>query len=237
MTRILSIETATSICSIAIHQDGELLANADLFLEKSHSNSLALLIEQVLDHCEISMNQLDAIAVSSGPGSYTGLRIGLSTAKGLCYALDIPLIAISSLDTMLVEVLNIYKKERTLYIPMLDARRMEVFLKIADKDFNQILPQSNLILEADSFNEYLNDWNEIVLFGNGANKAVSVLENFSSNFHFVKHINPSAKFMGGIAHEKYNSKQFENLAYFEPNYGKEFYSPQSKKKSFLDPNR
>ena len=232
MTKILSIETATSICSVAIHQDGELLANADLYLDKSHSNSLALLIEQLLAHCDLEMKQLDAIAVSSGPGSYTGLRIGLSTAKGLCYALDIPLIAVSSLDSMLVEVLHIYKKNKTLYIPMLDARRMEVFLKIADEDFNQILPQSNLILAADSFKEYLGKWDEMVLFGNGADKAVSLLRNFSNNFLLVKHINPSAKFMGSIAHEKYSSKQFEDLAYFEPNYGKEFYSPQSKKKSF-----
>lgn len=129
MSYILSIETSTAICSVAIHNEGELMANTDLHLEKSHSNSLTPLIEQLLYHCDLQMSDLTAIAVSSGPGSYTGLRIGLSTAKGLCYALEIPLISISSLDSMTIQVLNFHKDDNSIYIPMLDARRMEIFIK------------------------------------------------------------------------------------------------------------
>ncbi|SMG52719.1 tRNA threonylcarbamoyladenosine biosynthesis protein TsaB [Marivirga sericea] len=235
MSIILSIETSTPICSVAIHKDAKLMANADLFLEKSHSNSLSPLIEQLLQHCDLKMSDLNAIAVSSGPGSYTGLRIGLSTAKGLCYALDIPLISISSLDSMTEQVINFHHDPSAFYIPMLDARRMEVFYKISDVNLSDIEQMSNLIIEEDSFNKYKEK--KIYLFGNGAKKAWDVLTQQSENFILVNHVDPSAKYFGAIAFSKYNKEQFEDLAYFEPNYGKEFYSPKSKKKSFLDLNR
>jgi tRNA threonylcarbamoyladenosine biosynthesis protein TsaB len=233
MTTILSIETATTICSVAIHQNGKVLASADLFLEKSHSGALAILIEQLLSHCELDFKNLNAIAVSSGPGSYTGLRIGLSTAKGLCFALSIPIISVSSLDAMTLEVMNfIPKEDKTIYIPMLDARRMEVFYKILGVEFNEIEPLSNLIIEENSFDAYLIAYEKIILFGDGAVKAKEMLK-ARPKLRIVENVNPSAVFMGAIAHQKYEKGQFENLAYFEPNYGKEFYSPISKKKSFL----
>jgi tRNA threonylcarbamoyladenosine biosynthesis protein TsaB len=235
MSIILSIETSTPICSVAIHKDAKLIANADLYLDKSHSNSLTPLIEQLLQHCDLNMTDLNAIAVSSGPGSYTGLRIGLSTAKGLCYALDIPLVSISSLDSMIVQVLNFHNDVNSLYIPMLDARRMEVFYKISDSNLSDIEQMSNLIIDKDSFNKYKDK--NIYLFGNGAKKAWDLLGNQSEKFTLVNNVDPSAKYFGEIAFNKYNNEQFENLAYFEPNYGKEFYSPKSKKKSFLDLNR
>ena len=237
MSYILSLETSTSICSVAIHQDAKLLANADLYLEKSHSNSLTPLIEQMLQHCDIQMEELNAVAVSSGPGSYTGLRIGLSTAKGLSYALDIPLISISSLDSMTAHVLNFHKDKDSIFIPMLDARRMEVFYKVSDASFSELEKISNLIIDEEAFKEYVNTYQKIFLFGNGAEKAWNLLENQSEKFIWIQNVNPSAKFYGEMAYEKFRKQEFEDLAYSEPNYGKEFYSPQSKKKSFLNLNR
>ncbi|MBK6266670.1 tRNA (adenosine(37)-N6)-threonylcarbamoyltransferase complex dimerization subunit type 1 TsaB [Marivirga sp. S37H4] len=232
MITILSIETATSICSVAIHQDSKTLASADLFLEKSHSASLSLLIEQLLSHCDLRLADLNAVAVSSGPGSYTGLRIGLSTAKGLCYALDIPLIAISSLDTMCVQMQKFILNTSPLLIPMIDARRMEVFYKVNQYDLTEIEPLNNLILTEDSFDKYFDKYSTIYLFGNGASKA-SDLYKEKRNLIIIKDVNPSAMFMGKLAFGKYQLNQFEDLAYFEPDYGKEFFSPVSKKKSFL----
>lgn len=237
MSYILSIETSTAICSVAIHKEGKLMANSDLYLEKSHSNSLTPLIEQLLHHCDLKMSDLNAIAVSSGPGSYTGLRIGLSTAKGLSYALEIPLISISSLDSMTTQVLNFHKADNSIYIPMLDARRMEVFYKVSDEDLLELEVMSNLIIEENSFQDYINKHERIFLFGNGAKKAFDILKNESEKFLLIDNVNPSAKFYGEMAYVKFKNKEFEDLAYFEPNYGKEFYSPKSKKKSFLDLNR
>lgn len=237
MIYILSIETSTPICSVAIHNDGSLLANADLYLEKSHSNSLTPLIEQLLQHCDLEMKNLDAIAVSSGPGSYTGLRIGLSTAKGLCYAMDIPLISISSLDSMTVQVLNFHNTSNSVYIPMLDARRMEVFYKVSDSKLVEVKEISNLIVEENAFQDYVNKYDQIYLYGNGAEKTRDLLEKQSDKFKWFKNVNPSAQYFGDLAFSKFEKQQFEDLAYFEPDYGKEFYSPKSKKKSFLDLNR
>jgi tRNA threonylcarbamoyladenosine biosynthesis protein TsaB len=232
MTTILSIETATSICSIALHQEGKLLATADLFLEKSHSSSLSILIEQLVAHCDLQLDALNAIAVSGGPGSYTGLRIGLSTAKGLCYALDIPLIAISSLDAMSYHVQHFISDKNHLLIPMIDARRMEVFYKVLLPNLESIEPLSNLILEETSFDKYAEIYSNLYLFGNGANKAQSLYAK-RGNFKILQDVNPSAKFLGALAFLKFEKGEFENLTYFEPNYGKEFFSPVSKKKSFL----
>ncbi|MGM0581917.1 MAG: tRNA (adenosine(37)-N6)-threonylcarbamoyltransferase complex dimerization subunit type 1 TsaB [Bacteroidota bacterium] len=237
MSYILSIETSTPICSVAIHSDGKLLANADLYLEKSHSNSLNPLIEQLLKHCDLKMTDINSIAVSSGPGSYTGLRIGLSTAKGLCYALEIPLISISSLDSMTTQVLNFHKDDKSIYIPMLDARRMEVFYKVSEGNLVEVEKISNLILENNSFLNYVARYEKIFLFGNGAEKAWGILKNQSEKFIWIDNVNPSAQYYGEIAFKKFINEQFEDLAYFEPNYGKEFYSPKSKKKSFLNLNR
>lgn len=233
MITILSIETATTICSVAIHRDGKIMVSADLYSEKSHSGALAILIEQLLAHCDLNFKDLNAIAVSSGPGSYTGLRIGLSTAKGLCYALNIPLIAVSSLDAMAYQVMNIViADDKTLFVPMLDARRMEVFYKILNRNFEDVKSLSNLILEEDSFDEFTSDYDAILLFGNGAPKAKELM-NDKPKVRILEDVNPSASFLGVLAFQKFERGHFEDLAYFEPNYGKEFYSPVSKKKSFL----
>lgn len=233
MITILSIETATSICSVAIHQNGKIKASSDLFSEKSHSGALAILIEQLLAHCDLDFKDLNAIAVSSGPGSYTGLRIGLSTAKGLCFALNIPLISVSSLDSMTYQVMSFAPtNNKTLFVPMLDARRMEVFYKIISADFKEFKELGNLILEESSFDKYLAEDSIVLLFGNGADKAKELLK-YKPKITIIENVNPSASFMGLLAFRKFENSNFEDLAYFEPNYGKEFYSPVSKKKSFL----
>ncbi len=237
MSYILSIETSTAICSVAIHIEGKLMANSDLYLEKSHSNSLTPLIEQLLHHCDLQMTDLNAVAVSAGPGSYTGLRIGLSTAKGLCYALEIPLISISSLDSMSTQVLNFHEDDNSIYMPMLDARRMEVFYKVSNADLLDVEQMSNLIIEEDSFGDYIDKYERIFLFGNGSKKAWDLVKDQSEKFNWIDNVNPSAQYYGEMAYNKFKNNEFEDLAYFEPNYGKEFYSPKSKKKSFLDLNR
>ena len=234
MSTLLSIDTSTSICSVALHQDGKLLAEADLHLEKSHSGSLNLLIEQLLAHCELEMSSLSAVTVSAGPGSYTGLRIGMSTAKGLCYALDIPLIGVSSLDAMAMQVNQyIVNDGNYLLVPMIDARRMEVFYKSVDKTLEEISPLSNLILEEASFDEQLKDFETVYLLGNGADKAEELYAD-SGNLKIIKGVTPKAKYLGKLAYQKFLAEEFESLAYFEPSYGKEFYSPVSKKKPFLN---
>lgn len=237
MSIILSIDTSTPICSVAIHNEAKLVANADLYLEKSHSNSLNPLIEQLLHHCDLQMSDLSSIAISSGPGSYTGLRIGLSTAKGLCYALEIPLISISSLDSMTAQVLNFHKNDESIYIPLLDARRMEVFYKVSDANFKDVEGISNLVLDKNSFHTYIEKSDRIFLFGDGSEKTWDLLKSHSEKFIWIDNINPSAQYYGQIAFGKFQNQQFEDLAYFAPNYGKEFFSPKSKKKSFLDLSR
>lgn len=231
MALILSIETATHICSVALHKEGILLGLQELHLEKSHSGSLSLMIEQLLVHCDLEMDELDAIAIASGPGSYTGLRIGLSTAKGLCYALDKPLIAFSSLDHMVFAV-KPYYAEQTLLVPMIDARRMEVYYKISEASLKELSPIANLIVEADSFSNWIEQDKNIVLFGNGAEKCQELYEDIR-NISILTNVYPSAKHMGELAFSKFEKQQFEDLAYFEPNYVKEFYSPKPKKKSII----
>lgn len=233
MSIILSIDTSTHVCSVAIHRSGNLMANADLFIEKSHSASLNQLIEQLLQHCDYEFNQLNGIAVSSGPGSYTGLRIGISTAKGLCYALDVPLIGVSSLDAMAVQFIETHHlKKDDLLIPMIDARRMEVFYKCLSPDLTEIEALNNLILDQNSFTHLMSKYKQLYLFGSGAEKANELYKNVS-NLKTIKGVNPSAKNFGARAFQKYKKQDFENIAYFEPNYGKAFFSPKSKKSPFV----
>jgi tRNA threonylcarbamoyladenosine biosynthesis protein TsaB len=234
MSVILSIETSTSICSVAIHQDGGLLAECDLHLEKSHSGSLNLAIEQLIKHCDLTMGAIAAVAVSSGPGSYTGLRIGMSTAKGLCYALEIPLVGVSSLDAMAMQLASfLYDDQNSLLVPMIDARRMEVFYKCIDMSLNEVRPLSNLVLEIDSFADLLVQYERVILCGNGSDKAKELYSDIG-NLKQVSGVTPKAKYLGYLAEEKFKNNEFESLAYFEPSYGKAFYTPVSKKKPFVN---
>lgn len=217
MSYILHIETATKVCSVALSKGNELLNILEFHDENySHSEKLNLLIIDLLKESQIDFKQLAAVAISSGPGSYTGLRIGASTAKGICYGLEIPLIAVNTLAT-LCEMTTI---DKGIKVPMIDARRMEVFTAIYNQQNELIKPDYNLIVDENSFSDYQEP---IYLFGNGASKLKEIL-NHNSNIHFLDHVKCSAKGMIKLASQKFIENDFVDVAYFEPNYGKEFYT-------------
>ncbi|MDX1630125.1 MAG: tRNA (adenosine(37)-N6)-threonylcarbamoyltransferase complex dimerization subunit type 1 TsaB [Fulvivirga sp.] len=194
MALILSIETATTVCSVAVHKNGEVLGNQTLFIAHSHSGLLAPTIDSLLNYVGFEPASLDAIAISKGPGSYTGLRIGTSTAKGLCHALDIPLIAVNTLKGMALSVAKyVERKKNTLLCPMIDARRMEVYHLLADVELNILEPTQPKIIEESSFDSLLKD-NKIYFFGNGADKCKKVIEH--ENAKFIDDITPDATIFG-----------------------------------------
>lgn len=218
MSLILSIETATNVCSVALHENGVLVAASEVTINQSHSELLALFIERVMNSLKIELKDLDAVAVSKGPGSYTGLRIGLSTAKGICYAHDKPLIAVCTLKAMVYE-LSYTIGMNDLIAPMIDARRMEVYTLLADQDRNIIKPVSALVVDANAYLEYL-DERKIIFIGNGSDKCRQVITH--SNARFLSFNYTSARNIGYIAHEKLQQSDFEDLIYFEPFYLKEY---------------
>jgi|TARA_B100000497_G_scaffold116132_1_gene140255 tRNA threonylcarbamoyladenosine biosynthesis protein TsaB len=215
MSYILSIETATKSCSIALAKDGQLIDCFEEVSEKySHSEQLTVFIQDILAKHHLSTKDLEAIAISSGPGSYTGLRIGVSTAKGLCYALDIPLISISTLEAMAQLMVEDYPD--FILCPMIDARRMEVYCAFFGK---QQSPVSAKVIDADSFAKEL-EQSKILFFGDGADKCQDTLT--QPNAHFELGIYPSARGMLKLAYTKFANKEFEDVAYYEPFYLKEF---------------
>jgi tRNA threonylcarbamoyladenosine biosynthesis protein TsaB len=222
---ILSIETSTSVGSVALHKDGVLVTAYELHAEKSHSGALTPMVEQVFKYTGYTMQELDAIAISKGPGSYTGLRIGTSTAKGLCFALDKPLIAINTLEAMAAQVARI-NPGKALFCPMLDARRMEVFCLLARAN-GQVLEETHpLIVEEGAFAGYLKE-NEILFFGNGAAKCKPLFAS-QANALFIDGIYPVASEIGYLASKAFNKGAFEDVAYFEPFYLKDFQGPKLK---------
>ena len=227
MALILSIETSAAICSVAIHENGKLIGVSEVAIENSHSEVLTILIENLLKNTFINKTQLDAVAVSIGPGSYTGLRIGLSTAKGFCYALTIPLISILTLKAMANQVLSNYSPtDESLFCSMLDARRMEVYHAIYDRNLNEVQETKPLIFEEDALADYSEK--TLLYFGNGAEKGQKDLPYL--NFHCIKGIQTSAIGMGTLAFEKFKKNEFENIAYCEPFYLKDVRITVSKKK-------
>jgi tRNA threonylcarbamoyladenosine biosynthesis protein TsaB len=225
MALILNIETATKVCSVALYQDDNLLGLQELFIDKSHSEYLAVIINDLMNYTGRKFEGLAAVAISKGPGSYTGLRIGTSTAKGLCYALDIPLISINTLKAMAVNLAGLY--EDTYLCPMIDARRMEAYFMILDREHKEILSAQAKIIDENVFSNLLKD-NKIVFFGNGSDKCKPILSKHS-NAIFVESIHPTAKSVGILAFEKFKTKEFEDVAYFEPYYLKDFIATKAKK--------
>lgn len=217
---ILNIETSTKNCSVSIAQNGKTIALKEVAEERfSHSEKLHVFIDNLLKENQITYKDLNAVALSGGPGSYTGLRIGTSTAKGLCFALDIPLIAV---DTLLVLAKQV--NEDSLIIPMIDARRMEVYTAIFDATHNPATPVQALVIDENSFAEISE---KAVLIGDGAAKCKEVLNR--ENFIFLDEIRyPSAREMSEISFDKFQKKEFEDIAYFEPFYLKEFYTGAKK---------
>ncbi|MGI9541763.1 MAG: tRNA (adenosine(37)-N6)-threonylcarbamoyltransferase complex dimerization subunit type 1 TsaB [Cyclobacteriaceae bacterium] len=228
MAIILSIETATTMCSVALHKGPDLLAIRELDEDKSHSRVLAGMIQDVIVEGGLEMSELDAVAISQGPGSYTGLRIGTATAKGLCFSLDIPLIAVSTLKSMahgMKFLLQADKMEAWL-CPMIDARRMEVYCWLADANLNEIEAEQAKVIVKESFDVEL-EHHQIVFFGNGAAKCEPLLGQ-SNNALFNAALIPSASFVGNLAQIQYAKKKFQDLAYFEPEYLKEFQTTKPK---------
>ena len=226
MSLILSIDTSTKVCSVALHSDGKLLAISELYTEKSHSGMLTTLCENVVRYAGFSLNDLDAFAVAKGPGSYTGLRIGVSTAKGFCFALDKPLIAVNTLEAMAYQLKDFYD-ETHLLCPMIDARRMEVYCQILDNQMNVISETEAKIINDSSFSKILNE-KKIVFFGDGATKCRAEISHKNAVFLNTE-IHPSAKTVGLVATKSFEKSLFENVVTFEPFYLKDFVGTQPKK--------
>jgi tRNA threonylcarbamoyladenosine biosynthesis protein TsaB len=224
MSLILNIESATTVCSVAIGKDGKAHSFKETNKGYTHAENLTFFIQELLEENKLKLQDFDAIAISKGPGSYTGLRIGAATAKGICYSLNKPLIAIDTLKSLAAsKELPTYNFQLpTLYCPMLDARRMEVYCALYNSDRNEVMPSTAKVIDENSFSEELKK-GKVVFFGDGAQKCKTLLA-VSNNAIFVDDIFPSAKNMCALSHEAFEKKQFENTAYFEPSYLKEFYT-------------
>jgi tRNA threonylcarbamoyladenosine biosynthesis protein TsaB len=213
---LLNIETTTTNCSVSLSKEGEtLVLKEDYNSNFSHAESLHVFIDDVVKSAKIKLSEIDAIAVSKGPGSYTGLRIGVSAAKGLCFSLDKPLISVSTLVSLSHQV----KIDNGFIVPMLDARRMEIYSAVFDANHHQIREIQAQILDESSFLDYLNK-DKVYFIGNGVEKTKTVIQH--KNATFIENKLPSAKEMGTLAFEKYKNNDFENVAYFEPFYLKDF---------------
>jgi tRNA threonylcarbamoyladenosine biosynthesis protein TsaB len=231
MALILNLETATTVCSVSLAKDGQLLALKELNEDYTHAENLTIFIEEVCKHADLTLQGVDAIAVSKGPGSYTGLRIGVSTAKGLCYSLNKPLIAINTLQHLASAVINSQllshpDQSTALFCPMIDARRMEVYCAVYDYSGTEIKPTAAEIIDINSFTDMLKD-HTIYFFGDGAAKCKEIL-GLNKNTIFISDVVPSAKDMISFSEKAFLKKQFEDVAYFEPFYLKDFVAGKKK---------
>ncbi|OYX26354.1 MAG: tRNA (adenosine(37)-N6)-threonylcarbamoyltransferase complex dimerization subunit type 1 TsaB [Flavobacteriales bacterium 32-35-8] len=222
MALILNIETTTTNCSVSISKEGKtVFLKEDNNKNYSHAESLHVFIDVVLKESNTKLSNIDAIAVSKGPGSYTGLRIGVSAAKGLCFALNKPLISVPTLLALAHQV----KITEGIIIPMLDARRMEVYSAIFNSDYSQIRETEAQILDDNAFKDYLEKGN-VYFVGNGVEKAKDIITH--PHAIFIEDTLPSANEMGLLAYNKYKISDFEDVAYFEPYYLKDFVALKAK---------
>jgi tRNA threonylcarbamoyladenosine biosynthesis protein TsaB len=227
MATILQIETATQVCSAAISRDGKTIALKEELASNIHASRLTLFIQEVMEAAGLTYAELDAVAVSKGPGSYTGLRIGVSTAKGLCFALDKPLIAIDTLQMMAFGFLEGQADYQGLICSMIDARRMEVFTAVFDAELNYTVPTLAKIIDEESFAAEL-ALEKVTFIGDGAMKCAEVLQQHHAVFTDANF--NSAGNMSQLAHQAYLAGQFEDVAYVEPFYLKDFVLTTPKKK-------
>jgi tRNA threonylcarbamoyladenosine biosynthesis protein TsaB len=228
MALFIFLETSTTMCSVALSEDSKLLALKEINGDYTHAENLTLFVSDVLASSGKKMSDLDAVIVSKGPGSYTGLRIGVSAAKGLCYALDKPLIAVNTLESMtqLKVVQDAAATEDVLYLcPMIDARRMEVYCAIFDRRGNQVVETSADIIDESSFSDLLQK-GKVLFFGDGAAKCKGTITH--KNALFLDGVYPSAESMIPFALRIYKEKVFESVAYFEPFYLKNFIAGKKK---------
>ena len=223
MSLILSLDTSTQNCSVALHENGQLITQELVSEEGSHSKALTLLIEKVMKTAGHALMDISAVAVSNGPGSYTGLRIGLATAKGICFALDKPLICLPTLQVLAAAV---DAPAGSLLLPLLDARRMEVYAAVYSSELKEVSPQEAHILTSESYQGY----SPLVAFGNGSAKWQE-----SCTHPAITYLNgpllPEAKYMGKLAHDAFLNQKFENLVTKEPDYLKEYMGTKPKLKS------
>lgn len=232
MAAILIIETSTEICSVALTQNGQVIDSIESGEGQNHARLTSVFAEQLLKRNNLTIKELAAVAVSRGPGSYTGLRIGVSTAKGICYAGNIPLIAVGTLEAMAKHVsLNhsqygIQETKPTLYCPMIDARRMEVFSMLLDNNGQTIKPVTAEVIDESFLSEEMK-LHQVIFFGNGSEKCKNVIQ--GENAVFIGKVVASANHMAELAWQAYTKQQFEDVAYFEPFYLKDFVVTVSKK--------
>ncbi len=235
MALILCIETGTDICSVGIARDGELVSLRESDEGRDHARKVGVFVDELLRESGIAPDDLDAVAVGKGPGSYTGLRIGVSFAKGLCYGLQKPLLAVGSLDALAAVaredyeagILQIENWEDALLCPMIDARRMEVYAQVFDSKGVAQNDVSAEIIDADSFSTFRNQERPFVIFGNGARKCSEVLEGVQ-----LVDVAPSARGLARLAQQAFDAGKTEDIAYFEPFYLKDFMITTSKKRLF-----
>ncbi|GAA4737995.1 tRNA (adenosine(37)-N6)-threonylcarbamoyltransferase complex dimerization subunit type 1 TsaB [Flavisolibacter ginsenosidimutans] len=224
MPFILNIDTAVKSASVCLADGQNIVATAISPSEKESAAWLHVAIQNLFQTHQINLQKIEAVAVSAGPGSYTGLRVGMATAKGLCYALSVPLITVSTLQMMAASALS-FATPAQLLCPMIDARRMEVFTALYDRSLKEVLPSTNMVLNETSFEDQLKE-NKILFFGNGSEKAKTLINHVRASF---VHIETTAENMVDLSNEKFAQGQFSDIAYTEPFYGKEFHSPISKK--------
>lgn len=223
MALILNIDTATDTASVCISENGHSIAFREHSQQKEHASFVHAAIHSILKEAGKELKQVDSFSVTSGPGSYTGLRIGLATAKGFCFALNKPLITINTLEVMALAAMTnepSLNNSKILYCPMIDARRMEVYTAIFNRDMAIELQPSAIVLESSTFNFWLKD-SSILFFGSGSAKLKSLMSNEKAVFADIKF---NAANLAELAEKSFNQKEFTNVAYAEPNYVKEFFS-------------
>ena len=228
MSCILNIETSTDVCSVAISDSGQVIFKHEDHTGPNQAVKLGVFVDEALDFLDSHGLPLEAVAVSCGPGSYTGLRIGVSMAKGICYGRGVKLIAVPTLELMAVPVLlgEHPEQEDALIVPMLDARRMEVYAEVLDRALKVVRPIQADIVDADTYKEYL-DEHHVYFFGNGAAKCMETINH--PHAHLVEGIEPLAKNMAPLAERRFVEGEFEDVAYFVPFYLKDFVAKMPKK--------
>ncbi|WP_372752941.1 tRNA (adenosine(37)-N6)-threonylcarbamoyltransferase complex dimerization subunit type 1 TsaB [Labilibaculum sp.] len=236
MALLLHIETSTAVCSVALGKDGSLLALKETKEGMKHASQLSVFIDEILKENNLTPKDLDGLAISMGPGSYTGLRIGVSTAKGICYGANLPLIAINTLQAMTKPLqenatlqAQVKNPSKAYYCPMIDARRMEVYTAFFNQKIELVKDISADIIDENSYSKELHE-REIIFFGDGSSKCKEVIK--SKNGIFLDDVTPSAKGMIELAETKFQNQEFEDVAYFEPFYLKDFVATTPKKNIF-----
>ena len=228
MSCILNIDTSTNVCSVAVSQDGACIFDKEDHSGPNHAERLGTFVDEALSFIDNHAIPLDAVAVSCGPGSYTGLRIGVSMAKGICYGRDVKLLAVPTLELLCVPVLlrEIVTDDDALLCPMLDARRMEVYAQLFTRSLREVRPIQADVVDADTYREYL-DKHPVYFFGNGAMKCKEVIDH--PNAHFIEGIEALAKNMLPLAERRMAREEFEDVAYFVPFYLKDFVAKQPRR--------